>query len=167
MTLSEKIVKELNAQLNLEFESGYLYLSMSVFFEEKNLSGMAKWMRLQYDEEREHALKFLDFILERNETPVLSAFAEPKKNWESPLDAFEDAYKHEQMITGQINKIMDTVVTEKDYATKVFLDFFVAEQVEEESTVLAIVDQLKMIGDSPSALFFLNNELDKRIVTPE
>ncbi len=167
MGLSTELANELNAQMNREFESAYLYLQMAVYFEEKNLSGMAFWMRTQYDEEREHALKFFDFILERNSTPILETFQKPKNKWESPLNAFEDAYEHEKFISSSINDLMEKALTEKDYATKVFLDWFISEQVEEESTVLAIVEQLKMIKDSPSAMFFLNGELGRRTETQE
>ena len=123
---------------------------------------MASWMRAQYDEEREHALKFFDFILERNNVPILSSFSKPKDQWTSVLEVFEDAYTHERTITTSINNIYDIAMEEKDYPTKVFLDWFIGEQVEEESTVLTIVDQLKMIKDSPEGLFFFDKELGKR-----
>jgi ferritin len=160
--VSDRVLEELIKQMNAEFESAYLYLSMAAYLEEQTMPGMASWMRAQYNEERDHALKFFDFILERNNVPVLSAFAKPKNQWTSVLDVFEDTYAHEQKVTSMINNIYNIAMEEKDYPTKVFLDWFIDEQVEEESTVLTIVDQLKMIKDSPEGLFFFDRELGKR-----
>lgn len=160
--VSDRVLEELNKQMNNEFESAYLYLSMAAYLDDQTMPGMASWMRGQYDEERMHALKFFDFILERNNVPVLSAFDKPKSQWISVLDVFEDAYTHEQKITTKINNIYDIAMEEKDYSTKVFLDWFIEEQVEEESTVLTLVDQLKMIKESPEGLFFFDKELGKR-----
>jgi ferritin len=160
--VSDRVLEELNKQMNAEFESAYLYLSMAAYLDAQTMPGMSSWMRGQYDEEREHALKFFNFILERNNMPVLSAFDKPKNQWTSVLNVFEDAYAHEQKITTMINNIYDIAMEEKDYPTKVFLDWFIDEQVEEESTVLTVVDQLKMIKDSPEGLFFFDKELGKR-----
>ncbi len=163
MSFTKKLRDEFNDQMNAEFESAYLYLSMAIYFNKVNLDGFASWMRRQYDEEREHALKFFDFILERNEVPELDEFKKPKNDWDSPLDAFKDALKHEKYITDRINKLMGSAIEEKDYASQTFLHWFIDEQVEEENSVQAIIDQLEIAKENPSALFFLNAELGKRI----
>ncbi len=163
----DKIFEEFNEQMNLEFESAYLYLSMSIYFEKQSLNGFANWMRMQYDEEREHAMKFYQYILDRDHIPELRAFEKPKNDWEGTLDVFEETLKHEKMITSRINHLMAVAVEVKDFASQQYLQWFIAEQVEEEATVNEILDQLKMIKDSPSAMYFLNNEMGKRQSDPE
>lgn len=160
--LSDNLLTELNNQMNAEFESVYIYLSMAAYLEDQNMSGMASWMKSQHDEERVHALKFYNFIQERNCKPELDAFSKPKLNWASILEVFEDALAHEKKITGKINNIYSIALEEKDYSTKVFLDWFIAEQVEEESNATSNIDQINMIKNSPSALFFLDKEFASR-----
>ena len=160
--VNEKLLADLNKQMNAEFESAYIYLSMSAYLESQNMSGMASWMMVQHNEERDHALKFFNFILERNEKPELDSFNKPHSDWESIYEVFKAAYSHEKKITESINNIYGVAMEEKDYSTKVFLDWFITEQVEEENTVSTIVDQLKLIKDSPEGLFFMDKELGAR-----
>ena len=164
--LSKKIEKALNDQVNAEMYSAYLYLAMSNHFANTNLSGMASWMKIQAGEEMTHAMKIYDYIQERNGEVVLVKIDAPPAKWSSPLAAFEDAYKHEQKVTGMINDIATLAMAEKDHATGVFLNWFIEEQVEEEASALEIVDQLKLIKDSPGALFMLNRELGQRTAEP-
>ncbi|HEY4760343.1 MAG TPA: ferritin [Thermoguttaceae bacterium] len=160
--LSQKVQEALNKQVNAELYSEYLYLSMAAYFEAENFKGMAHWMQIQASEEHQHALKFYDFINDRNGRVILPQIEGPKTQWNSPLDAFEDAYKHEQKVTGLINDLSNLALSEKDHATHNFLEWFVGEQVEEEANALKIVDQLKLVGDQGLGLYMMDQELGQR-----
>ncbi len=160
--LNEKMQDALNKQCNAEFFSSYLYLSMSAYFESQSLRGMAHWMRLQAQEELSHAMKFYDFVNERDGRVDLAQIEAPKTPWNSPLDVFEDSYSHERKITGQIDGLVELAIAEKDHATENFLQWFVGEQVEEEATVSTLVDQLRLVGENGVARFLLDGELRQR-----
>jgi ferritin len=164
--LKKKLEKALNDQLNAEFYSAYLYLSMSAYFQSINLGGFASWMRVQAQEELTHAMKFHDFIGNRGGRIVLKEVASPPSDWKSPLAAFESAYKHEQKVTGLINSLVDLATTEKDHATTIFLQWFVTEQVEEEDSANGVVQKIRLTGDAPGGLFMLDRELAQRTFTP-
>jgi ferritin len=164
--ISKKIEKALNDQVNAELFSAYLYLSMEAYFKSQNLNGFATWMRVQTQEEVLHATKIYDFINERNGRAVLKAIDGPPTEWDSPLAVFEAAYAHEQKVTGLINSLVDLAIKEKDHATNSFLQWFVNEQVEEESSADAIVQQLKMMENAPGGMFMLDRELSQRVFTP-
>ncbi|WP_457574176.1 ferritin [Desulfolithobacter sp.] len=165
--LKKKILKALNEQINAEMYSAYLYLSMESYFQSISLGGFATWMRGQVQEELAHAMKFYDFVGERGGRVLLDTIKKPVSTWESPLAAFEHILQHEQLVTGLINDLVDLAEKEKDHATRIFLQWFVTEQVEEEATVGEIVDKLKLTRDNPSGLFFLDAELGKRVFTLE
>jgi ferritin len=152
----------LNAQINAELFSSYLYLSMAAYFYDQNFPGFANWMRIQEQEERIHAVKFYDYIVSRNGRVSLLALEGPQVEWSSPLAAFEDSYKHEQKVTGLIHKLVDLALGEGDHATHSFLKWFVDEQVEEEASVDAVVQDLRRAGDSAYVLFMLDRELGGR-----
>lgn len=160
--LSKKIEKALNAQINAELASSYLYLSMAAYFENETLRGFAHWMRVQSKEEYGHALRLYDHVIERGGKVALTALAAPKTDWKSALDAFKDTYAHEQLITGLINDLVTQAVAEKDYATNAMLQWFVTEQVEEEAQAFEIVQKLNMAGESKGALLVLDHHLAKR-----
>jgi ferritin len=161
--ISQRVQDAFNGQVNAEAYSAYLYLAMSAYFESLSLKGMASWMRVQAQEETTHAMKFFDHIQSRGGRVVLTEIAPPPAEWDSPLAAFEAAYEHEKVISGEINKLVDLSITESDHASNAFLQWFVTEQVEEEESVLEIVDQLKLIGDDRSAMFLLERELGQRV----
>jgi len=161
--IKERIEKEFNAQITREFYSAYLYLAMAGYFAQKNLNGFANWMRVQAQEELTHAMKFFDFILERGGKAVLDAIDKPPADWKSPFDAFDAAYKHELFVTENINKLVSIAIEEKDFASHNFLQWFVGEQVEEESSVDYIRQKLKLIGDNGSMIFMLDKELAARV----
>ena len=163
--LSEKMLKKLNDQVNAELYSAYLYLSMAAYFESIGLSGFAKWMEAQTMEEMTHAKKIYDYINERGGRVILEAIEKPKIEWSSPLEAFEDAYKHEQYVSSLINNLVDIAVEEKDHATNNFLQWFVAEQVEEEASADEIVQKLKLVGNKGNAIFMMDRELGQRTFT--
>jgi len=160
--LSKKIENAINKQINAELWSAYLYLSMSAYFESTNLGGFANWMRAQAQEEVGHAMKFYNYVIERRGRVTVAAIAAPQVNWKSPLNAFEDAFKHEQKVTGMINDIATMAATEKDYATADRLQWFIDEQVEEELSTDTIVQKLKMIGNNTGGMFMLDRELSQR-----
>jgi ferritin len=164
--LSAKMQKALNSHLNEEFYSSYLYLSMAAYFEAKNLKGFANWFRIQTQEEYMHGMKFFDFILQKGGKVTLAQIAAPKVEWKSIPEVFTETLKHEQKITGLINKLVEVAMLEKDFATNNFLQWFVTEQVEEEANVEEIIQKIEMIGDNKSGLYMLDNELGARILAP-
>jgi len=165
--LTDRMHKALNDQLQAEFYSAYLYLSMAAYFDDKGLEGMANWMTIQFQEEQSHALKFYRYIAERGGRVELGAIEKPTQDWDSPLAAFEGALEHEQMVTGLINKLADLAIEEKDHATHNMLQWYIAEQVEEEANVDAIVNQLKMIGGQGHGLFMIDREMKGRVFVDE
>ncbi len=164
--LTEKMQDALNAQVNAEYYSSYLYLAMAAYFEAENLRGFANWMRVQAQEENLHAMKFYDFIIQRNGRVLLRPIDAPPSNWESPLAVFEAAYKHEQHVTDLINKLVALSFSETDFASNTFLQWFVNEQVEEESNADAIVHDLKRVGASSDGMLMIDRELAARVFTP-
>jgi ferritin len=160
--IKEKIEKALNQQLNQELYAFYVYLSMSAYFESMNLNGFANWMRIQAEEEKNHGLKFYDYILQANGKIDLKQIDAPKKNWKSVQEVFEDTYNHEKKVTESIYDIVDLSISERDHATHNFLQWFVSEQVEEEATALKILEKIKLIGDNQGALFIMDREMGSR-----
>jgi len=164
--IGEKMQNALNAQINAELYSAYLYLSMVAYFESTSLPGFANWMKVQTQEEVSHAMKIYDYLNERGGRVTLKSIAEPPREWKSPLDAFEAAYRHEQKVTGLINALVNLAIEEKDHAANIFLQWFVNEQVEEEKSADEIVRKLKLMADAPGVVYMLDNELGRRIFTP-
>ncbi|HPG30260.1 MAG TPA: ferritin [bacterium] len=165
--INKKIEKAFNEQLNKEYFSSYLYLSMAAYFESRNLKGFANWMRVQTQEELAHFMIFFDNIIERGGKVSLTGIESPQTEWKSILDAFEAAYKHELFISNSINELVALSIQEKDYAANNFLQWFVKEQVEEEASVDEIVQKLKLLGEEKGGgIFMLDNELSSRIFTP-
>jgi len=164
--LKPKVLQALNSQLNAEYYSSYLYLSMSAFFQDKGLPGMANWMRIQADEEMMHAMKFFDYINERNGRVSLKPIDGPPTEWGSVLEVFEETKKHEEHVTSLINELVSKSEEEKDYATHAFLQWFINEQVEEEAAANAIVDQLRLVGDNGLATFMIDGQLGQRTAAP-
>jgi ferritin len=165
--ISKKMQNAINSQINAELYSSYLYLSMSADFSSKNLPGFANWMKIQAQEELGHAMKLYNFIEERLGRVTLKAIDAPATEWDSPLAAFEQALKHEQKVTGLINKLVDQAIAENDHATRGFLQWFVDEQVEEEASADAMVQQLKLMKGAPGGLYMLDKELGRRTFEAE
>ena len=161
--LSKKVEKALNDQLNMEYSSAYVYQAMAAYFSDINFSGFAAWMDNQAEEERTHARKIYDYILERGGKVALSEIRAPKSQYKSALEAFEDSLKHEKAVTNSIDKLNVLAKDEKDFGTEVFLQWFITEQIEEESTVESIIDKFKMLEGTNTALYLLNNELGSRV----
>jgi ferritin len=160
--MNEKIEKQLNAQINAETFSAYLYMSMSAWFKANGFDGFSAWMNAQAMEELQHAQKFWDFVFQRGGKVELTAVDAPKTTWESPLEIFEDALAHERKVTALINDLVDSAMEQRDHATNIFLQWFVTEQVEEEESAGDVVAKLKMLEDSKEGLFMLDRELGRR-----
>ena len=164
--LNSKIEKAFNEQLNAELYSAYMYYSMAAYFESVNLAGFANWMIIQFQEEQFHASKFYRHINERGGRVLLTAIESPTTEWDSPLVVFEATLAHEQKVTGLINGLADMAMEQKDHASMSFLQWFVSEQVEEEDNVGTILGRLKLLKESPQAIFMLDRELARRAFTP-
>jgi ferritin len=164
--ISKKMQNSFNDQVEAEFFSAHLYLSMSAYLESIDLPGFAHWMRIQYQEEISHGMKMFDYVIERDGRSIVHAIETPQAEWSNVLAVFEESLKHEQKVTGLINNLVDIALSEKDHAAQVFLQWFVIEQVEEEANAKGIVQQLKMLGDSKAGLFQIDRELATRVFTP-
>ena len=164
--MSERMATAINEQINAEFYSAFLYLSMAAQLEEMNLPGFAHWMRVQKDEEEFHAMKFLDYLVSRQARVLLKEITAPPVGWDSPLEIFEAAYKHEQHVTSLINGLVKVAMEEGDFASLQMLQWFVNEQVEEEDNTSTIRDKIKMVQDAPGGMYMLDQELAARVFIP-
>ncbi len=160
--LNKKLQDTINEQIKNELYSSYLYLAMSAYCESVNLSGFGHWMRAQAGEEQEHALKLYRYVIEKGGRVLLQAIDEPPAEFGSALAMFEMTLAHEQMVTGLIDNLYTLAIDQKDYATQIFLQWFVTEQVEEEANATQIVELLKAIGDHPQGLIMLDRQLAAR-----
>ena len=165
MPMSTALQRAMNDQIQKEFYAHYLYLAMSAWFDERNFEGFANWMRIQADEERTHAMRIFDFVLDRGGKVRLEGIPEPGAKWKSALEVFDDARKHELMVSGSINDLYARATAEKDYATQVMLQWFITEQVEEEKTSTALAERLRLVGDSATGLLILDRQLGERTRT--
>lgn len=162
MTFSEKLERAFNQQITLELASSYEYLALAGFFAAESLPGMARWMRLQSEEERSHALKFFDFVVDRNGVVELGAIDAPERVTGTVLAAFERALANERAVSESINRLYALVTEEQDFASIPLMDWFVNEQVEEEATVTQIIDDLRRVEDDSRALLMMDRELGAR-----
>jgi len=160
--IGKRMEEEMNEQIKYELASAYLYLSMAAYLHSKGLDGMAQWMRAQTQEEMAHAMKFFDHINEREGRVRLLALDEPKREWDSPHAVFRETYEHEQFVTKRINGLMKVAEEESDRAAVGMLQWFVKEQVEEESSTSKVAQKLELIGDSREGLVKLDRELGTR-----
>lgn len=160
--LSEKIQQALNRQITYEYAASYTYLAMAAYFESLSLTGFAHWFRIQSEEEREHALRFFDYVNDRGGRVTLGAIDESQNEYASPLDAFEHALAHEQRVTAAIHAIYALAAQENDYATMSMLKWFIDEQVEEEKSADEIIQHLKLIGNDGVGLLMLDRKLAER-----
>jgi len=161
--IKKEMENALNEQINAEFHSAYLYLSMSAYFLSVGLAGYANWMRVQYQEELAHATRFFDYVNERNGRVKLSSVAEVQVDFSGVVNVFEETLVHEQNVTGLINKLMDISIKENDHATRSFLQWFVDEQVEEEANVEQILNNLKLIKGEGQGLLMMDREMQTRV----
>ena len=163
--LSEQMKEVLNNQINKEIYSAYLYMSMSAHSTFAGLNGFANWLIVQYQEEMTHAMKIYKYINDQGEKVKLMAITQPPTDFDSPLDMFEKTLKHEKFVTKSINELVDLSIKENDHATNIFLQWFVTEQIEEESNDNEIIAKLKLVGEGGNGLFMIDKELAQRVFT--
>jgi ferritin len=163
--ITEEMSEALSRQINAEFYSAYLYMSMASYSNAMSLKGAANWFYIQAQEEMAHTKKMYDYIESQGSRPALYAIDQPPSDFKSLLHAFEETLAHEKMVTGRIADLANLAHDEKDHATQIFLQWFVTEQVEEEETAQGIVDRLKLAGDSGPGLFMVDGELAARVLT--
>lgn len=164
--IKEVVAKSINDQINKEYYSSYLYLSMSAYFEAEGLKGFANWMRIQAKEESDHAEKFFNYLNERGGRVELKAIEQVPTDFDGIVKVFDQVLEHEEMITASINDMMDVAIEAKDHATKSFLQWFVDEQVEEEATVGDIINSIKLIKGDGQGILMMDRELGSRVYTP-
>lgn len=160
--LNPKIQDAINAQINAELWSAYLYLSMGLHFESEGLPGIANWFKIQFREEQDHATIFMNYMAQRGGKVTLRAIDEVPTSWASPLEAFKATLEHEEKVTAMIHDIYALAKAENDFATCDRLNWFVAEQVEEEDTARELIDKFTLIGDNGMGLYMLSQELAAR-----
>ena len=161
--IKKEVLDAINEQINAETYSAYMYLSMAAYFEEMGLSGFSNWMRVQYQEESAHALKFFNYITERGGKVVLKAVAQVPVDFNGVVDVFEHTLNHEINVTEKINNLMNVAVAANDHATQSFLKWFIDEQVEEESNVEKILATLKLINGEGNGIFMIDREMSQRV----
>lgn len=160
--ISKEMEKAFNEQINAELYSEYLYLSMQAYFSRLNLQGFVNWFTVQVQEEHAHAMGMFDYVHERGGEVKLMAIDAPQTDWASPLACFEQVLEHEKFVTSKINALMDVAENEKDRAALSFLDWYLKEQVEEESNVAGVLATLQLIKDDANALLLLDKDLATR-----
>lgn len=164
--LSEKLLKAINDQVNFEFYSSYTYLAMAAFAESLDLSGFANFFKVQAEEELFHAMKFYDYIFQKDGMVKLEQIPEPSNDYKDIVDVFQKGYEHEQLVTSRIYKIADIASDEREHATMSLLNWFIDEQVEEENTFNSLLKKVKRCQNNPAALYMLDDELAARVFTP-
>jgi len=160
--LSDKMLKALNDQIELEFNSAYLYLAMAAHCEEQNLPGFAHWLKVQFREEQGHGMKLFDHVCDRRGAVELGPVAKPASGLGSVLETFKQVLKHEQKVTAAIHKLYEVALAEKDYATQTFLHWFIDEQVEEEKNAEEIIRQLEAVDGKAHLMLMLDHKIGER-----
>ena len=163
MKLEKNVIKAMNEQINKEFFSSYLYLSMSAYCESEGFPGCAKWLKVQSEEENEHGMKIYHFIHERGGRVELESIDKPKVDFKNLTQLFAQVLEHEQKVSASITALYETAVKSNDYPTQIMLQWFITEQVEEEKNAHEIVDLLKKVGDSPVSLIMFDRQLGARV----
>ncbi len=166
MNLSPKLTKLLNNQINNEMAASYSYLAMAAWFEQTPYVGFAQWMSTQSREETVHALKFYQYLVDRDAKVELAPLAKPKHDFESPMDVFAHSLKQEEQVTAQINELYEAAEKVRDHASKNLLLWFLNEQMEEEKSVRDMLDRLKLAGNDPASLLVLDREAGTRPGAP-
>lgn len=163
--ISKPLEAAINAQINAEMWSAYLYLSMSTYCQDAGFPGIANWFAIQFKEEQDHAMILLNYLQSRDGRVLLAPIDAVETEWASPLAAFEATLKHEQKVTSLINNLMALAVEEKDFALQTRLNWFVEEQVEEEENARDLIQKFRLIGDNGYGLYQLDQELAARVYT--
>jgi ferritin len=165
--LNEKIEVALNNQIKIEAQSSQFYLAMASWAETEGLIGTAKFLYEHSDEERDHMLKLIKFVNERGGRANIPELEAPPETFESVLEIFKTLLQHEINVTANINEVVDVCLSEKDYTTHNFMQWYVAEQLEEEATARTIMDKLQMIGNEKAGLYLFDRDLEQLSPTDE
>jgi len=164
--ISERLLKELNKQINFEFYSAHIYLAMAAYCAAEDFDGFANFFTVQAEEEKFHAMKFYNFVNEMNGRVVLEGMPDPQNEYKSLLDAFKVSYAHEKIVTSKIYNLTDIATEEREHATISLLKWFIDEQVEEENNFSGIIKKLERIKDDPASLYMLDTQLAARVFVP-
>jgi ferritin len=159
--LSKNISSALNKQIRIEAESSQIYLSMACWAEANGLEGISLFMYAQSDEERMHMLKLIKYVNERGDHAQITDLKAPKTSYDTFKGMFEELYKHELFVSNSINELVHITFEEKDYATHNFLQWYVAEQIEEEATAKTILDKINLIGDDKGGLYLFDRDIQQ------
>jgi ferritin len=162
MLIDKKLLDLFQEQINKEFESAYKYLGMAAYFQTTPFQGFATWMRHQTEEELAHGMKLFDYVHSRGHCAQLLPIASMPTQYSSALEIFKGALAHEQFITHSINEMYRVALEVRDYAAQILLQWYIAEQVEEEEQVQEIVDQLEFLGDNMAGIMAINRTAGKR-----
>lgn len=160
--MNKELLHLLNNQINEEMSSAFIYLSMSLYFEDLNYRGFAHWMRKQYEEEMEHADRFIKYLQDRGEKPILKTIEAPNQNWSSIMEIFETTLSHEKKISSMLRHLMKTAITCEDYETQNILRWFIDKQIEEESQATYLLEKIKRISNNEAAIMALDRECAQR-----
>jgi len=161
--IKKEVLEAINEQINAETYSAYMYLSMSAYFENMGLSGFANWMKVQYQEESAHAIKFFNYLTERGGRVTLKAVSQVPVDFDGIVDVFEKTLVHEIHVTSLINNLIEVAIKANDHASQSFLKWFIDEQVEEEANVEKILQTLKLINGQGNGIFMMDRELGQRV----
>jgi len=164
--ISERLLNELNKQINFEFYSAHIYLAMAAYCASEDFDGFSNWFKVQAEEEKFHAMKFYNYVNEMNGRVILEGMPDPQNDYKSLLDAFQVSLNHEKIVTSKIYNLTDIATEEKEHATISLLKWFVDEQVEEETNFSGLVKRLSRINDDPTSLYMLDAELAARVFVP-
>lgn len=164
--ISERLLKELNKQINFEFYSAHIYLAMAAYCAAEDFDGFANFFTVQAEEEKFHAMKFYNYVNEMNGRVVLEGMPDPQNDYKSLLDAFKVSYAHEKIVTSKIYNLTDIATEEREHATISLLKWFIDEQVEEENNFSGIIKKLERIKDDPASLYMLDTQLAARVFVP-
>ena len=164
--ISQRLLNELNKQINFEFYSAHIYLAMAAYCAAEDFDGFANFFTVQAEEEKFHAMKFYNYVNEMNGRVVLEGMPDPQNDYKSLLDAFEVSYAHEKIVTSKIYNLTDIATEEREHATISLLKWFIDEQVEEEATFSGIIKKLQRIKDDPASLYMLDTQLAARVFVP-
>ena len=163
--LDKNVAALLNQQVNKEFYSAYLYLDFSNYYYDQGLEGFGNWYKVQAQEERDHAMLFMQYLQNNGERVVLDAIEKPNVAMTSPKTVLEEGLKHENYVTSLIHAIYDAAYSCKDFRTMQFLDWFVKEQGEEETNADNLIKKYSLFGEDPRSLYMLDSELGSRVYT--
>lgn len=164
--VSKELETAINKQINAELWSAYLYLSMSTWCAHEGLPGFANWFKVQFQEEQDHALKFMNYLIAKGNRVELAPIEKVETSWDSVLKTFQDTLDHKRVVTSLINNLVSIARKENDFATENMLQWFVNEQVEEEETAQGMIDSLKLIGNNGFGVYTMDKELAQRSYTP-